>query len=159
MEYPHPSLIESRLKQLAIELGDATVQPFRVDLVRVHGGKPPVYSVVIRASAKELLRNRLEQLLNRKLTCGISSFMLQSHEAERLLRAGPLDRTGVGGIRCQGDRLTIHDRVATKLVRVQDRDHAIGDGRTKRTRGAIARRATVLMAFRTERQNKKERDA
>ena len=89
MEYPHPSLIESRLKQLAIELGDATVQPFRVDLVRVHGGKPPVYSVVIRSSAKESLRNRLEQLLNRKLTCGISSFMLQSHEAERLLNDTP----------------------------------------------------------------------
>jgi len=44
------------LKQFAIEVGDATLQPFRVDLVRVHGGKPPIYCVVIRSFAKEPLR-------------------------------------------------------------------------------------------------------
>jgi hypothetical protein len=86
MEYPQAAAVEARLTQVAIELGDATPQPFRVDQVRVHGGKPPVYSVVIRSSAKALLRQRLEQLLDRKLTCGISSFMLQGYEAERLLR-------------------------------------------------------------------------
>jgi hypothetical protein len=65
MEYPQPSAVEERLKQFAIEVGDATLQPFRVDLVRVHGGKPPIYCVVIRSFAKEPLRQRLEQLLNR----------------------------------------------------------------------------------------------
>ena len=85
MGYPHPSAIEARLKQFAAELGDCSARPFRVDVVAVHGGKPPVYSVVIRSSAKELLRDRLAQLLNRKLTCGINSFMLQTHEAELLL--------------------------------------------------------------------------
>ena len=52
MEYPQPSAVEERLKQFAIEVGDATLQPFRVDLVRVHGGKPPIYCVVIRSFAK-----------------------------------------------------------------------------------------------------------
>ena len=60
-------------------------RPFRVDVVRVHGGKPPIYSVVIRSSAKEPLRQRLEQLLNRRLTCGISSFMLKPDEATRII--------------------------------------------------------------------------
>ena len=85
MQYPQASALEARLKQVAVEVGDSTAQPFRVDLVLVHGGRPPVYSVVIRSSGKESLRHRLEQLLDRKLTCGISSFMLQLHEAERLL--------------------------------------------------------------------------
>jgi hypothetical protein len=85
MQYPQAVAVEARLEQVAAELGDSTARPFRVDLVRVHGGKPPVYSVVIRSSAKAVLRCRLEQLLDRKLTCGISSFMLQAHEVERLL--------------------------------------------------------------------------
>ena len=85
MEYPQPSAVEERLKQFAIEVGDATLQPFRVDLVRVHGSKPPIYCVVIRSFAKEPLRQRLEQLLNRRLTCGVSSFMLKAHEAELIV--------------------------------------------------------------------------
>ena len=85
MEYPQPSAVEERLKQFAIEVGDATLQPFRVDLVRVHGGKPPIYCVVIRSFAKEPLRQRLEQLLNRRLTCGSTSFMLKADEAERIV--------------------------------------------------------------------------
>jgi hypothetical protein len=83
--YPQASALEERLKQLAIEVGDATPKPFRVDVVRVHGGKPPIYSVVIRSSAKEPLRQKLEQLLDRRLTCGISSFMLKADEATRIV--------------------------------------------------------------------------
>jgi hypothetical protein len=77
--------LEERLKQLAAELGDATAKPFRVDMIRVYGGKPPIYCVVIRSSAKKLLRQRLEQLLNRSLTCGSSSFMLKLDEPERIV--------------------------------------------------------------------------
>ena len=51
----------------------------------MQGGKPPFYSVVIRSSAKASLREIVEQLLNRKLTCGISSFMLKAEEAERIM--------------------------------------------------------------------------
>jgi hypothetical protein len=84
-QYPPAAELEQRLKVLALEIGDRAVQPFRVDLVRVHGGKPPIYSVVIRSSPKEPLRLRLEQLLNRRLTCGVSSFMLKAEEAIRII--------------------------------------------------------------------------
>ena len=84
-QYPLASALEERLKLLALEAGDATPRPFRVDLVLVQGGKPPFYSVVIRSSAKASLREIVEQLLNRKLTCGISSFMLKAEEAERIM--------------------------------------------------------------------------
>lgn len=67
MEYPQASALEARLKQVAVEVGDSTAQPFRVDLVLVHGGRPPVYSVVIRSSGKASLRHRLEQLLTASL--------------------------------------------------------------------------------------------
>ena len=52
-QYPQAAALEESLKHLAIEVGDATAKPFRVDMVRVHGGKPPIYCVVIRSSAKE----------------------------------------------------------------------------------------------------------
>jgi len=84
-QYPLASALEERLKLLAFEAGDATPRPFRVDLVRVQGGKPPFYSVVIRSSAKASLREIVEQLLNRKLTCGLNSFMLKAEEAERIM--------------------------------------------------------------------------
>jgi len=84
-QYPQASALEESLKHLAAELGDATARPFRVDMIRVHGGKPPVYCVVIRSKAKEPLRQRLEKLLNRRLTCGSSSFMLKLDEAERIV--------------------------------------------------------------------------
>jgi hypothetical protein len=84
-QYPQASALEERLKHFAVEVGDVTPKPFRVDVVRVHGGKPPIYSVVIRSSAKEPLRKKLEQLLNRPLTCGISSFMLKADEATRIV--------------------------------------------------------------------------
>jgi hypothetical protein len=84
-QYPQAAALEESLKHLAIEVGDATAKPFRVDLVRVHGGKPPIYCVVIRSRAKEPLRQRLEQLLNRRPTCGSTSFMLKADEAERIV--------------------------------------------------------------------------
>jgi hypothetical protein len=84
-QYPQASVLEECLKQLAIEIGDVTPKPFRVDVVRVHGGKPPIYSVVIRSPTKEPLRKKLEQLLNRQLTCGISSFMLKADEAASIV--------------------------------------------------------------------------
>ena len=84
-QYPQAAALEESLRHLAIEVGDATVKPFRVDMVRVHGGKPPIYCVVIRSPGKEPLRQRLEQLLNRRLTCGSTSFMLKADEAERIM--------------------------------------------------------------------------
>lgn len=87
-EYPQADELEEHLKYLAIEVGETMPKPFRVDLVKVHGGKPPVYSVVIRSKDKEPLRMRLEQLLSRPLTCGISSFMLKASEAKHIVKSG-----------------------------------------------------------------------
>jgi hypothetical protein len=84
-QYPQAGALEEALKHVAIGLGDPTAKPFRVDMIRVHGGKPPVYCIVIRSFAKEPLRQKLEQLLNRRLTCGSSSFMLKADEAERIV--------------------------------------------------------------------------
>jgi hypothetical protein len=89
IQHPQASAVEERLMRLTLEAGDATPNPFQVDLVRVHGGKPPIHSVVIRSIAKEPLRQRLEQLLNRRLTCGVSSFMLKVHEAELIVSYSP----------------------------------------------------------------------
>ena len=86
-QYPEPSVVEERLKQLAADAGDASLKPFRVDVVAVHGGKPPLYCVVIRSAQKAALRQKLEPLLHRTLTCGMSSFMLKAHEAARILKA------------------------------------------------------------------------
>ena len=87
-QYPPALALEESLKHLALDLGDATVKPLRVDMIRVHGGKPPIYCVVIRSLIKEPLRQRLEQLLDRRLTCGGSSFMLTLEEAEQIVAVG-----------------------------------------------------------------------
>jgi len=47
-------------------------------------GRPSIQSL-FALQARNRFATDLEQLLDRKLTCGISSFMLQLHEAERLL--------------------------------------------------------------------------
>jgi hypothetical protein len=85
-QYPSKSEVEECLKTLAVEIGDATVHPFRVDLVPLHGGKPPMYAVVILSAAKEPLRQKLSQILSRGFSLGVSSFMLTGNEAVILLK-------------------------------------------------------------------------
>jgi hypothetical protein len=41
IQYPQASALEERLKHLAVEMGDVTPKPFRVDIVRVHGANRP----------------------------------------------------------------------------------------------------------------------
>jgi len=89
IQYPQAIVLEQRLQQLTAEIGDATRKPFRVDMVRIHGGKPPVYSLVILSYAKEPLRRMLEQLLERPLTCGVSSFMIRADEARQIVSNVP----------------------------------------------------------------------
>ena len=87
-QYPTQSEVEECLKALALEIGDATVHPFRVDLVPLHGGKPPMYAVVILSASKEPLRQKLSQILSRGFSLGVSSFMLTGNEAVTLLKRG-----------------------------------------------------------------------
>jgi len=85
-QYPSKTEVEECLKSLAAEIGDPTAHPFRVDLVPLHGGKPPMYAVVILAAAKEPLRQKLSQILSRGFSLGVSSFMLTGNEAITLLK-------------------------------------------------------------------------
>jgi hypothetical protein len=53
MQYPTSSEIEQSLKRFAEEVGDTSESPFRVDLVARYGGKPPLYTVMMRCADKE----------------------------------------------------------------------------------------------------------
>jgi hypothetical protein len=86
MEYPTSMEVENCLKGVASEIGDTTDSPFRVDVVAQYGGKPPLYTVVIRSAEKEPIRRKLAQMLNRKFSLGGASFALDAREALVILQ-------------------------------------------------------------------------
>src|SRR3954471_8814667 len=86
MQYPTPSDVEQSLKRFAEEIGDTTESPFRVDLVARYGGKPPLYTVMIRCAEKEPIRHKLSQVLNRSFSLGGTSFALDVGEAQRIVQ-------------------------------------------------------------------------
>ena len=86
MEYPTSTEIENGLTGVASEIGDTTESPFRVDVVAQYGGKPPIYTVVMRSAEKEPIRRKLAQMLNRKFSLGGSSFALDVGEAQVILQ-------------------------------------------------------------------------
>jgi hypothetical protein len=63
MEYPPAVEVERCLNQFAVGIGDRTDSPFRVDMVARYGGKPPVYTVIIRSPNKEPIRRKLTEVL------------------------------------------------------------------------------------------------
>lgn len=83
-EYPTQSELLSCLTSLATVAGDSTQVPFRVDVIRLHG-KPPMYSVMIKSPAKDLLRRQIGQILTRPFALGATSFMLTGGEALTLI--------------------------------------------------------------------------
>lgn len=85
MSYPTQSEIQSCLKQVARELGDPSPTPFRVDVLPVHGGKPPIYTVVMLSAEKAPVRDRIGQILSRSFSMGASSFTLKGEEAAVLI--------------------------------------------------------------------------
>ena len=85
MQYPTSTEIENCLKGVATEVGDTTEAPFRVDVVAQYGGKPPLYTVVMRSAEKEPIRKKLAQMLNRKFSLGGTSFALDAQEAQVIL--------------------------------------------------------------------------
>ena len=89
-EYPTQSELESCLKTIATETGDASLTPFRVDVVARHD-KPPMYSVMIKSPAKDRLRQQIGQILSRSFALGTTSFMLTSSEATSLIGRGQHD--------------------------------------------------------------------
>jgi hypothetical protein len=86
MQYPTSTEIENCLKGVATEVGDTTEAPFRVDVVAQYGGKPPLYTVVMRSAEKEPIRKKLAQMLNRKFSLGGTSFALDVSEAQVILQ-------------------------------------------------------------------------
>ena len=86
MQYATSTEIEKCLKGIASEIGDTTDSPFRVDVVAQYGGKPPLYTVVIRSAEKEPIRRRLAEMLNRKFSLGGTSFALDVGEARAILQ-------------------------------------------------------------------------
>jgi hypothetical protein len=83
-EYPTSEELLTCLSHLA---GASTAEgrkPFRVDLIRTHG-KPPMYSVMIKAAEKDLLRMRIGQIITRQFALGATSFMLTGSEAQSLI--------------------------------------------------------------------------
>jgi hypothetical protein len=67
---PTSSEIEQSLKRFAEEIGDTTASPFRIDLVARYGGKPLLYTVMIRCADKGPIRQKLSQLFNRRFCLG-----------------------------------------------------------------------------------------
>jgi hypothetical protein len=76
MDYPSESRVESALRRLASESGDDTADPFRVALLKIHGGQPPRYTVVVVSPQQLLLRERLGSVVGRSFSLGVRSFLL-----------------------------------------------------------------------------------
>jgi hypothetical protein len=98
MQYPTPSEVEQSLKLFAEEIGDTTDSPFRVAMVARHGGKAPVYSVVIRGVDQEPIRKKLAEVLNRRFSLGGTSLALDANEAQIISQYRPaalLDRAPI----------------------------------------------------------------
>jgi hypothetical protein len=85
MEYPSKGRVDSALRRLASEIGDDTADPFRVGLLKIHGGQPPRYTVVVVSPKQLLLRERLGSVVGRSFSLGVRSFLLTVPEALRLL--------------------------------------------------------------------------
>ena len=85
MQYPTSAELQACLKNLAIGVADSVDTPFRVNILPVYGGKPPMYTVVILSPAKERLRQKLGEILNRSFSLGVASFTLNGAEAVLLI--------------------------------------------------------------------------
>ena len=85
MDYPSKSRVELALRRLATEIGDDTVDPFRVGLLKVHGGHPPQYTVVVVSPEQMLLREKVGAVIGRSFSLGVRSFLLTVPEALRLI--------------------------------------------------------------------------
>ena len=92
MQYPTPIEVEQSLKRFAEEVGDTTESASRVDVVARYGGKPPLYTVMIRCAEKEPIRQKLSQVLNRSFSLGGTSFALNVVEAEQVVQYGKAEK-------------------------------------------------------------------
>ncbi|HVY06500.1 MAG TPA: hypothetical protein VHB46_11040 [Burkholderiales bacterium] len=86
--YPTQSELLNCLVAIANDAGDTTQLPFRVDVIPLNG-KPPMYSIMIKSPAKDLMRRQIGQLLGRNFALGATSFMISGSEAMSLVNKQP----------------------------------------------------------------------
>jgi hypothetical protein len=86
MDYPSTASVEAALARLAQEIGDDSIHPFRVDLLKIHGGQAPLYTVVVRSPKQTLLCDKVGMALGRSFSAGTRSFLLSVPEALKLVR-------------------------------------------------------------------------
>jgi hypothetical protein len=82
---PSESSVELALRRLASDSGDDTADPFRVALLKIHGGQPPRYTLVVVSPKQMLLREKLGLVVGRSFSLGVRSFLLTVPEALRLI--------------------------------------------------------------------------
>jgi hypothetical protein len=86
MDYPSTASVEAALARLAQEIGDDSIHPFRVDLLKIHGGQAPLYTVVVRSPKQTLLCDKVGMVLGRSFSAATRSFLLSVPEASKLIR-------------------------------------------------------------------------
>jgi hypothetical protein len=86
MDYPSKSSVELALTRLAQAIGDDSVHPFRVDLLKIHGVPAPLYTVVVRSPKQMGLCDRVGMVVGRSFSLGTRSFLLTVPEALRLIQ-------------------------------------------------------------------------
>ena len=85
-QYPNASELEDCLAHIAALAHDPTPLPVYVTMVPVYGGKPPMYSVVLRSRDRENIRQKLSEVLNRQLCMGVTAFSLKANEAQLVIQ-------------------------------------------------------------------------
>jgi hypothetical protein len=113
MQYPTPSQVEQSLKLFAEELGDTADSPFCVAMVARHGGKAPVYSVVIRCMDQQPIRKKLSEVLNRRFSLGGTSLALDASEAQVIsqYQRNPAQQVALASAALESDRGNRRDRL------------------------------------------------
>ena len=96
MEYPRQTRVELALRRLATEIGDDTPDPFRVALLKIHGGQPPQYTVVVVSPKQMLLRERVGAVIGRSFSLGVRSFLLTVPEVLKLIQKDELTARAPG---------------------------------------------------------------
>ena len=145
MEYPNEGRVESALRQLATEIGDDTADPFRVALLKVHGGQPPRYTVVVVSPKQMLLCDRLGAVVGRSFSVGVRSFLLTVPEASKLiLKYGGAPSGSFGAL--SEERSTQSSCNAEAVARNTSRTLSSPTGCVRSSSTPGAARRTVMMS-------------
>ena len=85
MDYPKANEVEAVLKAIAVQTGDVSGRPVRVDLLPVRGSSRPFYTVVLLSENRARMCDKLSFVLNRRFSLGTRSFLLKPQEVAKLM--------------------------------------------------------------------------